>query len=106
MITHVTKHVSGVEPHSFSHVDLTPAASVSFTDRAYSLLTPSLDLFDMLLVAFDPLNLHHKKRERCALPEPSKEADAELERLLGPRTNRRYADLEFACPTTTLVRAK
>ena len=99
LLSDIDEQIRGPSPDTFDHVDLMPGSRVQLTLSAMALLTPSLDLFDMFLVALDPGNVHRRHAERRPLPEahPSDPA-AELIRYLGPPENYRYDDLEFATP--------
>ena len=99
LLSDIDEQIRGPSPDSFDHVDLMPGSRAQLTSSAMALLTPSIDLFDLFLVALDPGNVHRRHAERRPLPEaqPSDPA-AELMRYLGPPENYRYDDLEFAAP--------
>ena len=99
VLEEIAETIGGEWDQSYDHVDLLPGSRVQLTRLALKLLTPSLDLLDMLLVALDPRNVHRRHSEPRPVPEPQpSDAAAELMRYLGPPENNRYDDLEFAAP--------
>ena len=99
VLEEIAETIGGEWDQSYDHVDLLPGSRAQLTRLSFALLTPSLDLFDMFLVALDPRNVHRRHSEPRPVPEPQpSDAAAELMRYLGPPENCRYDDLEFAAP--------
>ena len=99
LLGQIIEAVTTDERDPFDEIDLQPESRIQLTRAAMQLLTPSIDLFDWFLVAFDPDNGHrrHAEERQLAAPEPS-DYFAELNRLLGLQENVRFEDLEFALP--------
>ena len=99
VINEVATSLRGSDPSLYSHVDLAIKACLKMTMLAWKMLTPSFDMFDVFLVAMDPLNMYRRKKERLVTKGPiSGNPFAELTRVLGGSEVCRYLDLEFAAP--------